>query len=68
MNDLRASIERAWVIDCSRCANSAQEWANTIEGAAVEFLRAGWTREGHRTFCPQCNSDIRPTSGPSGGG
>lgn len=54
MNGLQ--IERAWVIECYRCANTAEADGTCTEvEARGQFDDQGWTREGLDQFCPQCN-------------
>lgn len=51
-------IERVMVIDCSRCANQDISYDDdSFTAAEAQFLGLGWTVEGPRVFCPQCNGE-----------
>lgn len=50
-------IESAFVIGCSRCANEGLVYTlTTADDAEAEFRGWGWTKVGHRAFCPQCSA------------
>lgn len=44
------NLERVWLIECSRCANTGESWAMTGDGAATELVAQGWSE-----YCPACN-------------
>lgn len=62
------SLERAWVIECSRCANEATSFESQMHEARADFGEAGWTAdEDDFQFCPAC-SGHNPRVIPSGEG
>jgi hypothetical protein len=48
-------LERAWVIECWRCSNTAESFESTISDAKKDFDRHGWTYDDGNQLCPQCN-------------
>lgn len=53
-------IERAWVIECWRCANSDQAFEAEMHDAKKEFVRRGWTYEDAQQTCPPCSTGGKP--------
>ena len=49
------SLERAWLVECSRCANEASSFAGEMSEAREEFGGMGWAGDatGYQ-LCPQC--------------
>ena len=49
-------LERAWLIECSRCANEESSFASQMHEARGEFVEMGWTADNDdMQFCPTCN-------------
>lgn len=49
------SLERAWFVECSRCANEATSFAGEMHEARTEFGEMGWAGDetGYQ-LCPAC--------------
>jgi len=47
-------LERAWVIECWRCSNTAESFEGTMPDARKDFNHRGWAFEGGNQFCPDC--------------
>jgi hypothetical protein len=55
-DDNYPSIDRCWLIECSRCNNESASFQGEMHEARAEFAAAGWTAgdDGFQ-MCPACN-------------
>lgn len=50
-------LNRAWIVECSRCANDGQSYEATGEEAAADLRSRGWTDDDGSATCQQCNNE-----------
>lgn len=54
----RLEMDRVWLVECSRCANSDYTLEPDHEDAEAELAELGWiSDDAGDQFCPKCSED-----------